>query len=207
MGAAGLCGRGRRRLCGPPQLWHCHHQPPAGSRGLQGGRTGTAPLYRLRGLQAVREAEVWLLHRRRQCGQHGQPLLRRQDPPRRGRILPRRKGRCPAGPQRHRVYQAGQAGLPRPARDPGRSGSLAAAVRPLRLLAGHRPAQHRGGLRRRHHQLRHGRTPDRCHCQAAGSRRAGKLHHRCGRHLLPDRLRPPARKICGVRGLQKGGVR
>lgn len=25
---------------------------------------------------------------------------------------PRRKGRCPAGPQRHRVYQAGQAGLP-----------------------------------------------------------------------------------------------
>lgn len=80
MGPAGLRGGGRRRLCGPPQLWHRHHQPPAGSRGLQGGRAGPAPLHRLRGLQAVRKAEVRLLHRRRQCGQHGESLFRRKDP-------------------------------------------------------------------------------------------------------------------------------
>ena len=82
------------------------------AEGLEGGRAGPAPLHRLRGLQAVRQAEVRLLHWRRQRGQHGQPLFRGQDPPRRGRIFSRRQGRCPPGPQRHRVHQTGQGSLP-----------------------------------------------------------------------------------------------
>ena len=207
MGPAGLRGGGRRRLCGPPQLWHRHHQPPAGSRGLQGGRAGPAPLHRLRGLQAVRKAEVRLLHRRRQRGQHGESLFRRKDPPRGGRVFPRRQGRRTARPQRHRLHQTCQAGIPRPARHSGRSGSIAPPLCPLRLLAGHRPAQHRRGLWRGHHQLRHGGTPDRGNCPPSGGRGAGGEHHRCGRHLLPDRLRPPARAVCGVRGLQEGRLR
>ena len=40
-----------------------------------------APLYRLRGFQAVWQAEIRLLYRRRQRGQHGQPLFGGQDPP------------------------------------------------------------------------------------------------------------------------------
>ena len=65
-------------------------------------------------------------------------------------------GRYPPGPQRHRVHQACQAGLPRPAGDLRWFGSQPAPVCPLRLLAGHRAAQHRGGLRRGYHQLWHG---------------------------------------------------
>ena len=109
-------------------------------------------------------------HRRRQRGQHGQPLFRGKNSPRRGRILPRRQGRCPPGPQRHRVHQACQAGLPRPAGDLRRSGSQPAPVCPLRLLAGHRAAQHRRGLRRGSHQLWHGRAPDRGDCPPSGRR-------------------------------------
>ena len=56
---------------------------------------------------------------------------------------PRRQGRCPPGPQRHRVHQTGQGSLPGPAGHPRRSGSLPAALCPLRLLDGHRAAQHR----------------------------------------------------------------
>ena len=33
-----------------------------------------------------------------------------------------------------------------------------------------------------------------------------RQHHRRGRHLLHDRLRPPARAVCGVRRLQKSGL-
>ena len=130
------------------------------AEGYKVGVLAQPPLHRLRGLQAVRQAEVRLFHRRRQRGQHGQPLFRGKDPPRRGRILPRRQGRRPPGPQRHRVHPPCKAGLPRPAGDLRRSGSFC-AVCPLRLLAGHRAAQYRRGLRRGHHQLWHGRTPDR----------------------------------------------
>jgi len=207
VGTAGLCGGGRRCLCGPPQFRHRHHQPPAGSRGLQGGRAGPAPLHRLRGLQAVRKAEVRLLHRRRQRRQHGQPLLGRQDPSRRGRVLSRRQGRRTARPQRHRLHQTCKAGLPRSARHSGRPRGLAAPIRPLRLLAGHRPAQHRRGLGCGHHQLRHGRAPDRGDRPPSGGRRAGGEHHRRGWYLLHDRLRPPARAVCGVCWLQEGGLR
>ena len=84
---------------------------------------------------------------------------------------------------------------------------LAPPLCPLRLLAGHRPAQHRRGLRCGHHQLRHGGTPDRGDRPPSGGRGAGGEHHRCGWHLLPDRLRPPARAVCGVRGLQEGRLR
>ena len=52
-----------------------------------------------------------------------------------------------------------------------------------------------------------GGTPDRGDRPPSGGRGAGGEHHRCGRHLLPDRLRPPARAVCGVRGLQKGRLR
>ena len=41
----------------------------------------------------------------------------------------------------------------------------------------------------------------------SGRRRTGGADHRCGRHLLPDRLRPPAGAVCGVCRLQKGGQR
>ena len=75
--------------------------------------------------------EVRLLHRRRQRGQHGQPLFRGKDPPRRGRILPRRQGRRTPGPQRHRVHPPCQAGLSRPAGDLRRSGSFSAPLCPL----------------------------------------------------------------------------
>ncbi len=44
--------------------------------------------------------------------------------PRRGRIFSRRQGRCPPGPQRHRVHQTGQGGLPGPA---GHHGGLEAS--------------------------------------------------------------------------------
>ncbi len=147
------------------------------------------------------------LHRRRQRGQHGESITRRQDPPRRGRVLARRQGRRTARPQRHRLHQTCKAGLPRSARHSGRPRGLAPPLCPLRLLAGHRPAQHRRGLWRGHHQLRHGRAPDRGDCPPSGGRRAGGEHHRCGWHLLPDRLRPPARAVCGVRGLQEGRLR
>ena len=59
---------------------------------------------------------------------------------------------------------------PRPAGDLRRSGSQPAPVCPLRLLAGHRAAQHRRGLRRGSHQLWHGRAPDRGDCPPSGRR-------------------------------------
>ena len=58
-----------------------------------------------------------------------------------------------------------------------------------------------------HHQLWHGRTPDRGDRPPSGRRRTGGADHRCGRHLLPDRLRPPAGAVCGVCRFQKGGQR
>ena len=83
---------------------------------IEAFRNIKAPVFRwpggLRGLQAVRQAQVRLFHWRRQRGQHGQSLFRGKDPPRRGRILPRRQGRRTPGPQRHRVHKACQAGLP-----------------------------------------------------------------------------------------------
>ena len=78
-----------------------------------------------------------------------------------------------------------------------------AALCPLRLLDGHRAAQHRRELRCGHHQLWHGRTPDRGDRPPSGRRRTGGADHRCGRHLLPDRLRPPAGAVCGVCRFQK----
>ena len=43
------------------------------------------------------------------------PLFGGKDAPRGGRVFPRRQGRhAPPGPQRHRLHQAGQAGLPGP---------------------------------------------------------------------------------------------
>ncbi len=67
-------------------------------------------------------------------------------------------GKAGARPDRSAtVYtQLAKAGLPGSARDLGGSGSVSAAVRALRLLAGYRPAQRRRGLRGRPHQLRHG---------------------------------------------------
>ena len=62
-------------------------------------------------------------------------------------------------------------------------------------------AQHRRGLRRRHHQLWHGRTPDRGDRPPPCRRGAGGEHHGRGRHLLHDRLRPSARALRGVRRL------
>ncbi len=96
-----------------------------------------------RELQGSGQAPLWLFHRRRQCGQHGGPLFRGEDPPKRGRVHPRRQGGQAPGPQRHRIHSAGKAGLSRPAGDSGRPGGQPAPVCPLRLLDGHRAAQHR----------------------------------------------------------------
>ena len=114
---------------------------------------------------------------------------------------PRRQGRRTPGPQRHRVHPPCQAGLSRPSGDSGRSGGVPAPLCPLRLLAGHRPAQHRRGFRRGHHQLWHGRAPDRGDRPPPCRRGAGGEHHGRGRHLLHDRLRPSARALRGVRRL------
>ena len=50
-----------------------------------------------------------------------------------------------------------------------------------------------------HHQLWHGRAPDRGDRPPSGRRGAGGDHHGRERHLLPDRFRPPAPAVCGVR--------
>ena len=119
-------------------------------------------------------------------------------PARRTSIRPA-AGERTARPQRHRLHQTCQAGISRPARHSGRSGSIAPPLCPLRLLAGHRAAQHRRGFRRRHHQFWHGRAPDRGDRPPSGRRGAGGDHHGRERHLLPDRFRPPAPAVCGVR--------
>mgnify|MGYP002228902614 CR=1 FL=1 len=63
------------------------------AEGYKVGVLAPAPLFRLRGLQAVRQAEVRLFHRRRQRGQHGEPLLCGKNSACRGRILSRRHRR------------------------------------------------------------------------------------------------------------------
>ena len=54
------------------------------AEGYRVGVLAPAPLHRLRGFQAVRQTQIRLFHRRRQRGQHGQPLFGGQDPPGRG---------------------------------------------------------------------------------------------------------------------------
>ena len=49
-------------------------------------------------------------------------------------------------------------------------------------------------------------APDRRDRPPPGGRGAHRQHHRRGRHLLHDRLRPLARAVCGVRRLQKGSL-
>ena len=120
LGPAGLCGGGRRRLCGPPQLWHRHHQPPAWKPRATGWAFWPSP-----GTPTARTssgsanpntvsssaAAMW-------TAWSATTRWPRSPGPRMSTPPAARPGGRP-DPQRHRLHPAGQGGLPRPAGDPG----------------------------------------------------------------------------------------
>ena len=134
LGAVRLRLRLRRRLRGPPQLWHVHHHAHPGGPRLQGGRDLPAGLARPQERCRPGRAPPGLSRLRRQHGLHGQPLHRGQAPPRQGLLHPRgRHGGAP-GPRLRGLLKPHQAHVQARGHRAGRHRGEPAPPCPLRLL-------------------------------------------------------------------------
>ena len=189
----------RRRLRGPPQLWHGYRQPRARCARLQGGHHLPARLDRPRQHHRARRAAPGLSRQCRQHGLHGQPLFGDQAPSSHRRLYPRRRRRPPTQSSRHGLWQPHPPDVQRSAHHHRRHRGKPAPPGPLRLLAGQAQALGSARLGCGYPHLRHGRACDRRDRRRARRRAAHRPDHLHQRHRLPYqlarrslRLRPPA---------------
>ena len=178
----------RRRLRGPPLLWHGDHHPRSRCTRLQGGHHLPARLEGPPERHRLRRAAPGISRLGRQHGLHGQPLLGDQAPPPHRRLHTGRGGRRAPQPRRHRLWQPHPPHVQERPHHPGRHRGLAQAPCALRLLARQAQTLRSARRRRRHPHLRHGRARGDRDRRRPRRRPPRGTDHLRERHRLPHEL-------------------